>query len=85
MVMPEMTVMTLKANGTEMAAKGIIGVKMITKGRIMTTKDVKMSTKAIIMTCLCGFFLAYEDFGRMLDNSIPACAFSLKWRLARAH
>ena len=27
-----------------------------------------------------GFFLACEDFGRMFDNSFPACAFSLKWR-----
>ena len=78
MVMPEMTVMTLKANGIKMAAKGITGVKMITKGKIMSTKDVKMSTKAIIMNCLCGFFLAYEDFGRMFDNSFPACAFFFK-------
>ena len=32
-----------------------------------------------------GFFLACEDFGRMFDNSFSACAFFLKWRLARAH
>ena len=34
-----------------------------------------------------GFFLAYEDWGRMFDHSFPACAFFfffLKWR-ARAH
>ena len=34
-----------------------------------------------------GFFLACEDFGRMFDNSFPACAFFffLKWRLGRTH
>ena len=26
-------------------------------------------------SCGGGFFLACEDFGRMFDNSIPACAF----------
>ena len=31
-----------------------------------------------------GFFLACEDFGRMFDNSFPACAFLFKWRLGRA-
>ena len=30
-----------------------------------------------------GFFLACEDFGRMFNNSFPACAF-FKWRLACA-
>ena len=25
-----------------------------------------------------GFFLACEDFGRMFDNSFPACAFFFK-------
>ena len=35
-----------------------------------------------------GFFLAGEDSGRRLDQSIPAYAFFFfffKWRLARAH
>ena len=32
-----------------------------------------------------GLFLASEDFGRMFDNSFPACTFFLKWRLARTH
>ena len=34
-----------------------------------------------------GFSLAYEDFGRMFDNSFPASTFFffLKWRLGRAH
>ena len=34
------------------------------------------------------FFLACEEFWRMFDNSLPACAFLLfflKWRLTRAH
>ena len=43
---------------------------------------------------VAGFFsLAYEDLGRVFDNSFHACAFFafvvvvvvLKWRLARAH
>ena len=32
-----------------------------------------------------GFILAGEEFGRMFDNSFPACAFLFKWRVARAH
>ena len=32
-----------------------------------------------------GFFLACKDFWRMFDNSVPACAFFLKWRLAHAN
>ena len=38
-----------------------------------------------------GFLLAWEDFGRMFDQSFPACAISFfffsffKRRLARAH
>ena len=31
------------------------------------------------------FFLTCKDFGRMFDNSFPACAFFLKWRLAHAN
>ena len=31
-----------------------------------------------------GFFLACQDFWRMLDHSFPACTF-FKWRLAHAH
>ena len=32
-----------------------------------------------------GLFLAYEDIGRMLEYSFPACAFFSKRRLVRAH
>ena len=35
-----------------------------------------------------GFFLTYEDLGRMFDHSFPVCAFFsffLKWRLAHTH
>ena len=35
-----------------------------------------------------GIFLACEDFGRMFDNSFPACVsffLFLKWKLPRAH
>ena len=40
---------------------------------------------------MISFFLAYEDFGRVFDNSFPACAVFVvvvvvvvfKWRLAR--
>ena len=39
-----------------------------------------------VITCGGGFFLACQDFGRMFDNSFPACAFFfLKWRLAHAN
>ena len=31
------------------------------------------------------FFLACEDFGRMIDNSFPACAFFSKVELTCAH
>ena len=41
----------------------------------------------------CGFFLAWEDLGKMFDHSFPACVFFFfsffffffRWRLARAH
>ena len=32
-----------------------------------------------------GLFIAREDFGRMCNQSFPACPLFLKWRLARAH
>ena len=38
--------------------------------------DVTMDQKApMIMVGGGGFFLACKDFGRMFDNSFPACAF----------
>ena len=40
-----------------------------------------------VVTCCGGggFFFTFEDFGRMFNNSFPACTFFLKWRLAHAN
>ena len=37
--------------------------------------DVFVSKYIFMVKISGGVFLACEDFGRMLDNSLPACAF----------
>ena len=38
-----------------------------------------------VMNAAAGFFLTYEDFGRMFDNSFSACAFSPLFRPESVH
>ena len=60
------------------------------QSRLVALNNWPLARKQLRLQSGGGFFLACEDFGRMFDNSFPACAsifffFLFKWRLARAN
>ena len=58
-----------------MLVRPIIGLYSNAKKKKIPRAKTKPLEKKNVVVFVFGFFLACEDFGRMFNNSFPACTF----------